>query len=83
MGCLYAITDFVSLFLVRKMSWSTWGHHVCVTIFAVYCCYTEFDGDTVAKLLVVYAIFSVFAYLVNLLLASRFFEMSAAMSMVQ
>ena len=63
MGCLYAITDFVSLFLVKKMSWSTWGHHVCVTIFAIYSCFNDYEEESVCRLLVVYAIFSVFAYL--------------------
>uniref|UniRef100_A0A6S9XHZ7 Uncharacterized protein n=1 Tax=Chrysotila carterae TaxID=13221 RepID=A0A6S9XHZ7_CHRCT len=33
LGVLYAIPDFVSLFLVSRMAFSTKLHHVCVVVF--------------------------------------------------
>jgi hypothetical protein len=82
LGCLYAILDFVSMILVRRMASSTWFHHACVCVFSLYSCYNDYSQETVARMMVVYAIFSVFAYLVNLLLASRFFELSPKASTI-
>jgi hypothetical protein len=72
LGVLYAMPDFVSLFLVSKMARTTQIHHVCVVVFMVVNLYNEYGEENVCRALVVYAIFSTFAYLVNLLLASRF-----------
>jgi len=81
MGVLYAIPDFVSLFLVSRMSITTKLHHICVVVFMVYNLYTDYDTESVARALVVYAVFSTFAYLVNLLLASRFLQIGATASL--
>ena len=70
-GCLYAVLDFVSLLLVKRLSWSTIIHHVCVCVFNVVSISNDYAEENVCRLLVVYAVFSTFAYLVNLLLASR------------
>ena len=72
LGVLYAIPDFVSLFLVQRMALTTKAHHVCVVIFMVINLYNDYAHENVCRALVVYAVFSTFAYLVNLLLASRF-----------
>ena len=71
-GMLYAIPDVVSLCLVRHMSWSTKLHHVVVAIFAFVNLFTDYTTSTLCRSMVVYAIFSVYSYLVNALLASRF-----------
>eukprot|EP01063_Lacrimia_lanifica_P039072 TRINITY_DN8479_c0_g5_i1.p1 TRINITY_DN8479_c0_g5~~TRINITY_DN8479_c0_g5_i1.p1 ORF type:complete len:293 (+),score=106.77 TRINITY_DN8479_c0_g5_i1:70-948(+) len=72
LGSLYAISDFVSLLVVRKMNWSTIFHHVCVCIFNYASLNNDYQQENCCRLIVVYAIFSAFAYSVNMLLASRF-----------
>jgi len=72
LGCMYAIPDFVSLFLVKRMSNTTIVHHLAVCVFNVVSMFNDYGEENVCRLMVVYAIFSTFAYLVNLLLASRF-----------
>ena len=67
LGCMYAIPDFVSLLLVRRMGWTTIIHHVCVLVFNFISVYNDYGEDNVCRLIVVYAVFSTFAYLVNLL----------------
>jgi len=64
------------------MSATTIGHHVCVVIFAIYSCFNDYEEENVCRLLVVYAIFSTFAYLVNLLLATRFFKTSVGVQVL-
>jgi hypothetical protein len=72
LGVLYAIPDFVSMLLVHRMALSTKIHHLCVVVFMVVNLFSTYEEETVGRALVVYAIFSTFAYLVNMLLASRF-----------
>eukprot|EP01059_Diplonema_ambulator_P030698 TRINITY_DN5355_c0_g1_i1.p1 TRINITY_DN5355_c0_g1~~TRINITY_DN5355_c0_g1_i1.p1 ORF type:complete len:310 (+),score=86.04 TRINITY_DN5355_c0_g1_i1:415-1344(+) len=72
LGCLYAIPDFVSLLVVRKMQWTTIFHHLCVCAFNYANVNNDYSEDNVCRMIVVYAIFSIFAYSVNMLLASRF-----------
>ena len=73
MAVLYAIPDLAALCVVRRMATSTIVHHVVVNIFAVYIVFHTFSSSlSVCNGMVVYAIFSVFSYLVNALLASRF-----------
>jgi len=81
LSVLYAIPDFVSLFLVSRMSITTKLHHICVVLFMLHTLSTDFDEESVARALVVYAVFSTFAYLVNLLLASRFLQIGTAASL--
>jgi hypothetical protein len=81
LGVLYAIPDFVSLFLVRRMALTTKLHHICVVVFMVVNLYNDYAIENVARALVVYAVFSTFAYLVNLLLASRFLKLSVGLSL--
>lgn len=72
LGTLYCIPDFVSLFLVKKMSKTTICHHIAVCVFNAVSMANDYSQDNVCRLIMVYAVFSTFAYLVNLLLASRF-----------
>lgn len=72
LGCMYCIPDFVSLFLVKKMSNTTILHHLAVCVFNAVSMFNDYGEENVCRLMVVYAVFSTFAYLVNLLLASRF-----------
>jgi len=72
LGCMYCIPDFVSLFLVKKMSNTTILHHLAVCVFNAVSMFNDYQEENVCRLMVVYAVFSTFAYLVNLLLASRF-----------
>ena len=72
LGVLYAIPDTVSLLLVERMALTTRIHHLCVIVFMVINLFNDYSERNVWRALVVYAVFSTFAYLVNLLLASRF-----------
>lgn len=69
---LYAITDVMSLCLVSRMSCSTKLHHVVVAIFAFLSLFNDYTTSNFCRGVVVYAIFSVYSYLVNGLLALRF-----------
>lgn len=81
MGVLYAIPDAVSMLLVTRMATSTKVHHLCVVLFMVVNLFVSYEEETIGRALVVYAVFSTFAYLVNLLLASRFLPISPAVSL--
>jgi len=74
MGSLYSITDFVSLFMVENMNISTKIHHICVVIFYCVNIYNDYNNENVIRLIVIYAIFSTFSYVVNFILASRYFN---------
>lgn len=82
LGVLYAIPDFVSLLLVKRMARSTIIHHLIVQAFATFNFYADYKKDGVGRCIVVYAVFSTFAYLVNLLLASRFMAPSPKQSQI-
>lgn len=82
LGVLYAIPDTVSLLLVSRMATSTKVHHLCVVAFMVCNLFIDYEHESVGRALVVYAIFSTFAYLVNLLLASRFLPLVPSISLV-
>ncbi|ORC93338.1 uncharacterized protein TM35_000012150 [Trypanosoma theileri] len=72
LGCIYTIPDFVSMIVVKRMSWSTWTHHLCVLLFNFFSITNDYQKENICRCLVVYAAFSTFAYCVNVLLASRF-----------
>jgi hypothetical protein len=82
LGCIYAIPDFVSMVVVRRMAWTTWLHHICVCLFNYFSIRNDYSQENVCRLIVVYAAFSTFAYCVNMLLASRFLGVSAHVSRV-
>ena len=82
LGCVYAIPDFVSLLIVKRMAWTTVFHHVCVFMFNVFSIHNDYNEQNVCRLIVVYAAFSTFAYVVNMLLASRFLGVSGRVSKV-
>lgn len=71
-GCVYTIPDFVSLFMVKRMARSTIIHHVCVCIFNIWSLSNNFEEENVCRAIMVYAVFSTYAYLVNFLLGTRF-----------
>nr|CCC93526.1 conserved hypothetical protein [Trypanosoma congolense IL3000] len=72
LGCIYTIPDFVSMLIIKRMSWSTWIHHLCVLLFNFFSTMNDYAEENVCRCVVVYAAFSTFAYCVNVLLASRF-----------
>eukprot|EP00658_Telonema_sp_P-2_P046757 TRINITY_DN3504_c0_g1_i2.p1 TRINITY_DN3504_c0_g1~~TRINITY_DN3504_c0_g1_i2.p1 ORF type:complete len:367 (+),score=19.45 TRINITY_DN3504_c0_g1_i2:260-1360(+) len=82
LGCAYAIPDFVSLLVVKRMAWTTVFHHVCVFMFNAFSIHNDYKEQNVCRLIVVYAAFSTFAYVVNMLLASRFLGVSGKVSKV-
>ncbi|KEG15556.1 hypothetical protein DQ04_00041200 [Trypanosoma grayi] len=72
LGCIYTVPDFVSMIVVKRMSWSTWMHHLCVLLFNFFSTTNDYAQENICRCVVVYAAFSTFAYCVNVLLASRF-----------
>ncbi|KAG5486957.1 hypothetical protein CUR178_08384 [Leishmania enriettii] len=82
LGCIYAIPDFISMVVVRRMRWSTWVHHACVVLFNYFSIMNNYQHENVCRCVVVYAAFSSFAYCVNVLLASRFLGVSANVARV-
>ncbi len=74
MGSLYAIPDFVSLFMVKNMSRSTKIHHILVVIFYLSNLMNDYNKENIFRPLTVYAIFSTLSYSVNFTLAIRFFK---------
>ena len=57
-------------------------HHLIVQACALFNFFCDYKKDGVGRCIVVYAVFSTFAYLVNLLLASRFMRVSPRVSEV-
>lgn len=80
LGCIYAIPDFVSLIVVRRMATTTIVHHLCVVLFNYFSIHNDYNEENVCRLIVVYAAFSTFGYVVYMLLASRFLGVSPAVS---
>ncbi len=77
MGALYAIPDFVSMFLVPNMAWSTIIHHISVVIFSAINYKQPYDKPSIWIAIIVYGLYSSFSYAVNFLLASRFLPLTS------
>ena len=71
-GCIYAIPDLVSMFMVRRMQYSTYIHHICVQLFQLISLSNNYTELNVCRPMYLYAVFSTFSYLVNFLLTTRF-----------
>ena len=72
MGSLYSSLDLVSIFFVKKMQTTTLVHHIMVQVFyLVSLFYFDFSKETIGNPIVIYAVFSVFAFIVNIYLALR------------
>lgn len=82
LGCIYAIPDFISMIIVKRMRWSTWTHHLVVVIFNYFSIMNDYTQENICRCVVVYAAFSSFAYCVNVLLASRFLGVSVRVARV-
>ena len=80
MGTLYAIPDFVSLFMVKRMANSTIAHHVCCASSTSR--YLTTTKHNIMRCIVIYAIF-LYLRIVNLLLASRFLNVTDIVSAFQ
>uniref|UniRef100_A0A6C0J0F3 TLC domain-containing protein n=1 Tax=viral metagenome TaxID=1070528 RepID=A0A6C0J0F3_9ZZZZ len=69
---IYVSLDLVSMFKVEKMQINTTIHHIMVQVlylFSLIVC--DFGEKTIAKPIVIYAIFSTFSFVVNLYLSLR------------
>jgi hypothetical protein len=76
MASLYAIPDFVSLFMVQNMHRSTKIHHILVMLFYICSLINDYTKENIFRPLVIYAVFSTLSYPVNFILASRFLELN-------
>jgi len=71
-GILYAVPDTVSLMLVNKMQRTTKIHHMIVTLFNIISIHNDYGQESIVRCMVIYACFSCFAFIVNLLLGARY-----------
>ncbi len=71
-GILYAVPDLVGLFVVPNLQLSTKIHHTCVTVLSILNTCNDYTEPTFWRGVVVYAIYSVLSYPVNLYLGTRF-----------
>jgi hypothetical protein len=77
LGCIYAIPDFVALIVVRRMSTSTYMHHLCVVAFGFAALYNDYSQENVFRNVAIYGAFSTWGYVVYMLLGSRFLGVSS------
>ena len=86
-GIFYVSNDLAGLMAVPKLPSSTKFHHyTTIFLFSIICGMTTEKEDNIARLIVVYTIFSCIPYLVNSYLALRFFynrEDESKLSMAQ
>lgn len=68
----YVNLDVVSLFKVSKMKRSTFAHHVAVGLFGIVVELNPARPGTLSGQICAYAVFSMLAYLVNMVLALRY-----------
>ena len=72
LASLYASIDLISMFHVEKMQTTTIVHHTMVQFFYIISLlFFNFDESGISNPIVIYAIFSTFAYMVNVYLALR------------
>ena len=72
MAAIYCALDLVSIFCIHKMQFNTTVHHIMVQVlFLISLLCFDFKEDTISNPIVIYAIFSTFAFGVNLYLALR------------
>lgn len=72
MGILYAIPDSVSLLVVKKMDMTTKIHHSIVCIFNIVSIHNDYNNENIIRCMIIYACFSCFAFIVNILLGTRY-----------
>lgn len=72
LGSIYTALDSSSIFYNTKMSYTTLCHHIAVIIFYIFNLYDSYDKNSICLLIMLYAIFSSFGFLVNFLLGLRF-----------
>ena len=71
-GATYSSLDMSALVYNPNCHMSTTIHHVLVQFLYAYCYWVNFNMNTLAKGISVYAVFSCYAYMVNYRLAIRF-----------
>ena len=70
---LYAITDFIPLFISqKKMMTSTVIHHVCVCMALLGVLSSDLENIGISNAIILYGLFSSFAFVVNFYLGIRF-----------
>jgi hypothetical protein len=79
---LYAALDASALLYNENMHITTTIHHIVVQIFYYYGTYIDWNVNSLSNLILIYAIFSSFAYLVNMRLAIRKLDISNSIILV-
>lgn len=72
LGTIYTALDSSSIFYNTKMSYTTLCHHIAVIIFYIFNLYDNYERNSICLLIMLYAIFSSFGFMVNFLLGFRF-----------
>ena len=71
LGGAYATLDMVSILRVEKMQINTILHHIIVQfLYLISLFLLDFNVDTIARGVVIYAVFSTFAFTINILIFS-------------
>jgi len=74
LGSTYILLDLIALFVVHKMQLTTKIHHIIVQLLFIISYLYEFNVSTyVVQGIIIYTIFSSFAFMVNAFLAFRIF----------
>lgn len=71
LACLYVVFDYVSLYMVNIRQLNTIWHHLCVGILFILGMAVDFKRTAITEMIVIYAIFSDLAFLVNIYLGLR------------
>jgi hypothetical protein len=71
LGCLYAALDLIAIYKVPKLAPNTLYHHLAVNLLFLYTLTNLMSPDTFSRLIVIYALFSDLAALVNVYLGTR------------
>ena len=71
LGAIYAAIDCAALFYNKRMSTNTVIHHITVVLFFILNLFDTYQDGSISKMIMIYAIFSTFAYLVNFCLGLR------------
>ena len=74
-GSLYVSNDIVALLVVGKLPFTTKIHHSITTMLLLYFFSLDInDYDNIGILILIYSLFSAYAFLVNFYLAARYFK---------
>ena len=74
-GSLYVSNDIVALLIVKKLPLTTKIHHTITTLLLLYFFTLDVNNySNIGIMVIIYSLFSAYAFMVNFYLAARYFE---------